>query len=656
MDRIDNTPSLSRNTQDKGLSNAGLYRSQKTITENSKTVSIKLNSNDSNKNIHTPSDFDQIPLQYDLFYPSSIDPTEKKATFLFYMNGQYGDLEQSMASSFLELEKTGSTNNINIAAQLGRAPQREAHPAGGFDRIDNDWSGVRRYHVVKSTAPQKQEIPPERWKEIEENIPDNPLIHYTLGEVYSKLGDTENSKIHYDKAQSLGYELFLDEPFNPLVFQWSNQFDRELQTLRDEETAKNVFESPVAQYMDDVDMMHPHNLQDFVSWGMEKYPAEKYVLVLMGHGGAWTGSMKMSPSELSMAVQSGVHQANRRSGRSDKLDMLVFNSCYMGNLETVDALSETADITVASQMSARTHIFYDWSYLLGKLENQMQEGKPFNPRSFAKDIVEFYRAEGEENRKKPAMARRSQESYLTLTALDNTKIKKLTRAWGKLVKSWKDTGMDDHIMFRNLKNSKNYPSDTYSHDSMFDYGTLRDIGSITINLINDKDVPPQVKRDCYEIRQALRDAIIAEQHTGYKMEGSTGLTVWGPANSADISSMMKAYKDRVPKFVQETGWAEKLEEIVKKTDPVLLRNFMQTMETLTHTVKMMEMPGFTYKEIQNMERKAYILEQEAYQLKKEMDLSKQSEPKSFSSEPEPISFDQDSSIQQDLFISPHNKV
>lgn len=549
------------------------------------------------------------------------DLPEKDVTFLFYMNGQYGDLEQSMASAFLELEKSGSSDRVNLVAQLGRAAQREAHPSGGFDRIDHDWSGVRRYYVTQSPRPHNEDVSLDKWMELEGRMPENPLIHYTLGDFYSKEGKSQKAEEEYSLAKKLGYEKFLDEPFDPDVARWSDEFDNALQPLRDREADDNVYASPVKDFKGDINMMHPHNLQDFISWGMKSYPAKHTVLVLMGHGGAWTGSMKMSPSEIGMAIQAGAHEANRQGGRADKIDAVIFNSCYMGNLESVDQLRDSTDVTVASQMSARTNVFYHWPALLGKVNQILGEGREFVPAKLARDFVEFYEDQGEVNASRPSMLRRSKESYLTLVALDNTKIEDLSKAWGKMVKDWKEQGVEDHVIFRNIKKSKNYPSSAYSPEMMFDYGTLRDIGSITINLMNDPEVPSIIKRDCYNIRRALRDAVISEQHTGYNMEGSSGLTVWAPTNAADVEVMKDAYRDRVPTFVQETGWSEKLDEAVKKVDPATLHEFARVMQSLGHVNHMFELPGLSPKEIENLEKKASLLEQEAYQLKKELDLS-----------------------------------
>lgn len=546
---------------------------------------------------------------------------DKEVTFMFYMNGQFADLEQASASALLGLEQTGSDENVNIVAQLGRAAQRDAHPNGGFDRIDNDWSGVRRYYVNKSPIQTKDSVSIADLQNIRKIIPDNPLIHYTLGDVYSAAGEKAMANDSYDLAKSLGYEKFLNDPLHPMVEVWGDEFDRQLQPLRDREADNTIFASPVVQFKDKASMMHPQSLKDFVSWGMEKYPAKHYVLVLMGHGGAWTGSLKMNPSEIGMAVQAGVQEANHNSGRNDHIDALVFNSCYMGNLESVEEMRKSADITIASQMSARTAIFYNWPSFIQNLQDSLADGKEFDARKLAKDYVDLFRQEGDENAGQPEMIRRSRESYVTLTALDNKKLGRVTEAWGTFVEDWKKTGVPDEMVLGDIKNAKNFPSFAYSPEMMFDYGTLRDVGSIAYNVINNPKAPEKLKKDCQEIRAALKDTVIAEQHTGFKMEGATGLTVWAPTNAADIALMKDAYGERVPSFVQETGWNDKLESFLKNIDGRKLGEFLQAIQSLGQVRAMIDISEANPRERKQLENKAEIIEKEIDLLRKEMDLT-----------------------------------
>lgn len=79
----------------------------------------------------------------------------KEWTVLCYIDG-HNDLEPYAAYSMLDLEAAGSDKNVNVVAELGRISQdklKEINAELGRPyeptNIDGDWSGVRRYHVMK---------------------------------------------------------------------------------------------------------------------------------------------------------------------------------------------------------------------------------------------------------------------------------------------------------------------------------------------------------------------------------------------------------------------------------------------------------------------------------------------------------------------------
>ncbi len=480
---------------------------------------------------------------------------EKEVTVLLYMDGQYPDLEATMASIPLGLEALGSNQDMNVVVELGRAPQSYVHPEGGFDRIDNDWEGVRRYYVAKSENQRAESVTLGDWLDIARENPNNPLVHFVLGEVYESQGMAKESEASFKRAEELGYMKFFKEPFNPQVKEWSQEFQTVLQPLRDKDAASNVYASPVTHDLGTgVDMKQPSNLKDFVAWGMKNYPARHYVVVVGGHGGAWTGALQMSPTDMGMALQAGINQANRATGRSDAIDALVMNSCYMGNLESVNEMRNSADVIIASEMSAKSSVLTDWPEILGHVQDDIKSGKPFTAREFAKDFVGFYKEKGDQISTLPLMRLFSKERYLTCAAVDTSKVENISSAWSSFVSDWKSLGVPDGDIYHILAESKNYPSFAYSPEMLFDYGTLRDLGNIADNLAKSEKLPAKLREDAENIKKALNDAIIAEQHTGHDMENSTGLTVWAPTNASDIALMAAPYGKRVPDFVQGTNW------------------------------------------------------------------------------------------------------
>ena len=95
-------------------------------------------------------------------------------------------------------------------------------------------------------------------------------------------------------------------------------------------------------------MTAPETLADFIRWGAEKYPAEKYALVLWDHGGgSKTGLFIDELFDKKVMNLKDLGQALKNS--SVHLEAVLFDACMMANLETAYAISESASWMIASE-------------------------------------------------------------------------------------------------------------------------------------------------------------------------------------------------------------------------------------------------------------------------------------------------------------------
>ena len=95
-------------------------------------------------------------------------------------------------------------------------------------------------------------------------------------------------------------------------------------------------------------MADPETLTDFVRWNMEKYPAEKYALVLWDHGGgSKTGIFIDELFDNDVMYLYELRDALQNVGK--KLDLVLFDACLMANLETAYIIRDCADYMVASE-------------------------------------------------------------------------------------------------------------------------------------------------------------------------------------------------------------------------------------------------------------------------------------------------------------------
>lgn len=502
-------------------------------------------------------------------------PPKKELTVLFYMHGQYKDLHQTTASTFFNIEQTGSDENVNVVAQLGRATQDD--PAKQPQHIDGDWSGVRRYYVSKHDH-SDMNMSLEQWLDVEKKIPDNALVHYTLSEIYSGMGDKAKALEEYNKSKELGMIKYMENYDAPESKKIREELDAITKPFDDAAKDKQIFGSkPVEILQDGTKMGDPKTLTDFIAWGMKNYPAEHYVVVVTGHGGAWIGALEETPEAMSKAVQEGVAQASKDTGEQKKIDAFVFNSCYMGNIEAAYEMRNIADINIASENYSRGNMLHDWNDHISRMEQSIKDTGTFDPKEFAKDFVEYYRAEGKDVKENFPEFIRWKESYLTLTAMDTKKLEGVVDEWKGFVKTCRDNKVPDHVIFREFDKSQGYNSSAFNPaGTIFAYyDMIKDIGDIMKNVQQNPTIPQAVKDQALKVQGAVNEAVIAEQHEGKDMENSTGITVWAPTNAVDIAFMAQRYeKENVPEFAARSEYLPWLKEAAKKVDKKVLSDFM----------------------------------------------------------------------------------
>ncbi len=107
-------------------------------------------------------------------------------------------------------------------------------------------------------------------------------------------------------------------------------------------------------------MTDPDTLEGFLRWGKSNYPADRYLVVLWGHGDAWQDERVQvmaifdddNPVRDKLTPNYRVRQAMERAGM--RADILAFDACDMGILEAAYEFRGRADFMVASQELVRT--------------------------------------------------------------------------------------------------------------------------------------------------------------------------------------------------------------------------------------------------------------------------------------------------------------
>lgn len=121
--------------------------------------------------------------------------------------------------------------------------------------------------------------------------------------------------------------------------------------------------SPALADLGPTDSGDPRTVVDFVAWAAERFPAERYALVLWDHGWGWSFAPDGRPAltkgissdyatgnDISVAEgELAVLLAGAREALGQPLSLLGFDACLMASWEVAHASSGYAGVMVASQ-------------------------------------------------------------------------------------------------------------------------------------------------------------------------------------------------------------------------------------------------------------------------------------------------------------------
>ncbi len=164
----------------------------------------------------------------------------------------------------------------------------------------------------------------------------------------------------------------------------------------------NRISSNMVADLGEVNMADGANLVDFVTWAMQSYPADRYMLVLSDHGMGWPGgwsdaapaSKDSGRAPLVSAldgdflflseIDKALTDISRQTG-VDKLDIIGLDACLMSQLEVFAALQPHAHIALASE---EVEPSLGWAYA-GFLQ-KLVDNPDISIQQVATDIVKSY--------------------------------------------------------------------------------------------------------------------------------------------------------------------------------------------------------------------------------------------------------------------------
>jgi hypothetical protein len=426
-------------------------------------------------------------------------------TFMVYMNGD-NNLEKHAINDFDEMAEIGSTADVNIIVQMDRISA--AKVGSKFDSSAyGDWTETLRFHVTKAMVPTRDAA-----------LPGVDGVHAEL------------------------------------------------------------------------DMGNAETLADFVEWAVWNYPAERYALIIWDHGAGWRvfartdlpadergqlaaefdnvmlaaeqGPIEITPDSIPVEehpVKSVSHDwssdtemRNRDiqerlisvlGGR--KLDVIGYDACLMGMVETAYAMRNVASVMVASEELEPAS---GWNYI--PILSALTEEPTMDGQGLGRQIVSAYK-----------LAYEYAEESTTLSAIDLSAITGFAGeidvfAEALIAASASTLGM------RAIRNARAECEEYGGGDAVFHN---IDLMCFANNIVSRSDDPrlTQLKSVAERLQISFR-ALLLANYADRKMKrpryGSNGLAIYFPESAAAYADdkLSPAYTDENTispvEFVQRHRW------------------------------------------------------------------------------------------------------
>jgi hypothetical protein len=275
-----------------------------------------------------------------------------------------------------------------------------------------------------------------------------------------------------------------------------------------------IINSKLIQDLGEQNMGDPETLKDFAQWAIQKYPAERYMLVLWNHGGGfrsvetsrdicWDYNYDLNNSITMPQLEEAMAFINDLLGK--KLEIIGMDACYMAMVEVAYQIKDYASIMIASQASIPGD---GWQYdcILEDLIVYPEQTTKY----FATEIINCYSDQYDGSTRN-----------VTLSAIDLNGIDSLAGDISIMAQEI----MNDHSTPKN--NYRDARNETQNYTGLgFEYIDLKHY----VSLLGDYTHNSKVLNAAYNINQSLQSSniIISNTYFGNSVQNSYGLSIYFP--------------------------------------------------------------------------------------------------------------------------------
>lgn len=354
-----------------------------------------------------------------------------------------------------------------------------------------------------------------------------------------------NNLDSYGKMNIKGMEEVGSNDKVNVVVQWASLANKKTKRLYiTKSTNSAAVTSQVVEELPAVDMGSYKNFVEFMRWGAEKYPAQKYFVTIWNHGAGWhrdgTKNRDISWDDNTgnniTTEELGVAMGEFAKIIGHKVDIYGSDACLMAMPEVAAEMQDSVE------------------YFVGSQETEPGEGWPYS--TFLKAWYALPDMNGADVSK--ALSQEYLKSYsggiygnkpVTFSAFDLKVLPEFEKAIAGLSNQ---LGALSTAQYTALKTAAN-ATESYAYS---DYKDLIDFMD-RLKKVSTVQVNADVTADVYS---ATKQLVIAND-VSPSYSASHGISVWLPTYSYDYADYGKRYEGLV--FHKMTGWGNVLAKIAQ---------------------------------------------------------------------------------------------
>lgn len=315
-----------------------------------------------------------------------------------------------------------------------------------------------------------------------------------------------------------------------------------------------VSTSPVVEDMGSVDMGDYRNFVDFVKWGHDNYPADRYFVVVWNHGNGWQlrsmnrsvgGQESIGAMDISYDDKTGSHITTEQLGKAmgeisshmgRKVELYGSDACLMAMMEVAGEMQNSVNYFVGSEELEPGE---GWPYnkFLQRLVAQPDMSGDLVAKALTEEYAAAYSAGGVYG----------ENDATTFSAVDMSVFGEMQNALAQFVNEFQGMNSSDISKVKKVvEKSQKFASQDYVDLLSF------------MNQLSASSVSKS-KRAIDNIKEVYSRFVLLSLN-GALYSDATGMSLWLPSNSkAQYNLYQKRYS--ALKFNQSTNWLSFLKQI-----------------------------------------------------------------------------------------------